>query len=143
MVRFKAPPSGEELFNNVVKPYLLNLARQRLETGTGIPGYASEPKYAAYKQALTGDLRPLRWLPGQREQLAPSLMFDTSPFHLSGPSPNGGFLGSNAPNAKVLDGGVNQFGETYPARNPYALNEAQQQELLNLIKRYTEARWNS
>ena len=130
---------GDEIFREVVKPYLYRVATQRLNAGD-LPGFNSEPKYRAYKKAVTGDLRPLRWKPG-REQLAPSLMSSNDSFSSVQISGSGGTLGSSAPSAKVLKGGVNQFGERYPARNPFALTEEQRQRLLKLIQDYVRAKW--
>jgi len=131
-------PDMAELFINVIQPYIMALAKRRLDTGEDFAPL--EPKYSKFKQRLTGDLRPLRWKEGEREQLAPSLMNPSDAYHILQVSSNEVTLGSNAPNAGVIYGGTNQFGEAFPARLPYHLTDENKLELEALVFAYIQSK---
>lgn len=68
-----------EVWWEVVKPWAEQHFQRQFDTGGehgGRPwvGYGNEPRYAAAKKSMVGHNRLLRWAPGTREQLAPSLM---------------------------------------------------------------------
>lgn len=126
--------SPEDIFKDVVRPFLYRIAQENLKAGR-LPGFEGEPKYRAYKLAVTGSLKPLRWKQG-REQLAPSLMYANDQYSASKINSDGGAIGSRAPNSNVLFGGINQFGESYPARNPYLMTPHQRQNLMKEISNY-------
>lgn len=78
--------------------------------------YAGEPKYEAFKQALGLTLAPLRWQPG-RERLVPALTNPLDSRHQWVRGPKGWRLSIAVEYlARLESGGVNQFGERFPAR---------------------------
>ncbi len=88
--------------------------------GQSWAGYGGEPKYAAYKMAITGHNDLLRWEKGgPHERLYPSLTqhgSDNQVWQTEGPL-NFRF-GSAAESAlDVLKGGRGPFGESSPARD--------------------------
>lgn len=102
---------------------LAEIARRQFETGGAYLGkpwadYSSEPKYAAYKKAIGADMRPLRWQPGKREIIAPALSNTSDANRFFSQSADGVQLGvKGVPYLqRIQEGGVNQFGERFPAR---------------------------
>lgn len=78
--------------------------------------YEAEPRYEAYKRALGASMEPLRWRAGM-EQLFPALTSPAHPLRKWGRGPRGWRLEINLPYlARLERGGVNQFGERFPAR---------------------------
>lgn len=104
-----------------VKPLMVEFARKQFVSSGSYGGkrwamYASEPKYEAYKMAMGATMAPLRWSPSL-ERLEPALTSPSSPFVRWGKFTN------KATMTVLLDyynelqkGGVNQFGERFPAR---------------------------
>lgn len=78
--------------------------------------YGGEPKYAAYKQALGAELMPLRWT-ASMQRVYPALTNPNHSDHKWLKTNNSVKLDITIPYlARIEQGGTNQFGETFPAR---------------------------
>lgn len=82
-------------------------------------GFAGEPRYEAYKRAQGALALPLRWKPGQ-ERLVPALTDPRHPDHVWAKTQRGFKLDITVPYLDNIErGGVNQYGERYPARRVF------------------------
>jgi phage gpG-like protein len=99
----------------------------------------SEPKWLALKKRLGVDTRPLRWLPGQQERLAPSFMERKHPEHVFRVLNREGIeFGSSVPYAQrhQQGGGTNPMGERIPQRRIAWLSDRNQERLAQLLAIY-------
>lgn len=114
--------------------------------GMAWAGYDREPKYKAWKQAITGDLTPLRWKGSDGERLMPSLTNPNHPNHVFRTSSDAVTMGTSLGYAgRLHKGGRNMFGEPHPARKLVGLGDRSTSRLAQLIAIYItrgEARGN-
>lgn len=146
MIKFKLKVSGMQralssirAFKNAIQDHesihrqltqrfmLLHMIRQFNSSGSH-GGAAWAPltgRYRALRLALTGNERPLEW-DGRRERLKPSLTQARHPLHQFNTRPNGASFGTNVPYAERLnEGGIDFFGDRFPARDIIALTQQQ------------------
>lgn len=126
--------------DNDVQLFFLTRAREMYRT-QGRSGdspwqdYSGEPKYRAYKQAITGDARLLRWSPG-RERLYPSLVANRHPDRVFERRGNKYTFGTRVPWADDIErGGRGPFGEPYPRRKVIAMSRGDEDLYARIIKR--------
>lgn len=135
-------------FDRVFLPYMERHMKRQFESdgrygGATWAGYGGEPQYRAFKRGIGASLRPLRWMPGKQERLAPSLLKrDANSVQTT--SRDAASYGTKLPYAKDLErGGIGPFGEPYPKRKIISTLPAQRQAMIDLIKRDIEARVGS
>ena len=123
--------------NSVVYPYMRDHVEQMLKTSGGHAGqrwdFSGEPLYARRKASLLGSRlgsMPLLWDP-KDALLLPSLINPRAAYSIFRLEPKRLVIGSSLPYAEdlLINGGTGPFGESFPARNPFHLTPAQQQEL--------------
>lgn len=120
----------------VAAPFLREHIRRQFDTagqhgGQPWAGFEGEPKYRAFRQRLDGKETPLQW---SRPDLRESL---TLPFHPSQVARKSGGLefGTRITYAgEATSGGVNRFGEPYPARPIFVFRPEQERELTEKIQ---------
>lgn len=97
-----------------------------------------EPKWAALKAALGADPRPLRWEPGARERLIPSLTNPRHPLHVAGVRGDAVVFGTRVKYAQRHHEGVglNPFGEQIPRRPLVGLSAKGRSRLAQLMAIY-------
>ena len=124
--------------------FLLARMRQRFDTqgrseDAPWPELArQEPLWAALKARAGADPRPLRWMPGARERLYPSLTDardESHRFELRGDEV---VMGTRLDYAADIDrgGGLNPFGEPIPARPLVRLGRTTREVMARLVKRH-------
>jgi len=128
------------LVKEIIHPFVIRHVRANFDAQGKLGGqnwnYNGEPKYAAYKMAATGHQEVLRWKKGRREILYPSLAFVNGFGHLFRMTSTSVRIGTTVPYAgRLAKGGVNQFGETYPGRNPMKMKRASKKNLVTMIQR--------
>lgn len=109
------------------------------EIGARWPGLeVGEPKWAALKAALGADPRPLRWQPGTRERLIPSLVNARHPLHVYGVRGQDIAFGTRVKYAARHHEGVgtNPFGERIPRRPLVGLSNKGRSRLAQLMAIY-------
>lgn len=128
-------------FDQIYHPFLLAHMRDVFRSGGAAAGaswrgYDGEPRYGAFKAAVLGQARPqpLRWKPGERERLFPSLTEEGGAHvHVTGKS--AARFGTEVPYAARLErGGTNQFGEPSPPRVFLRLDATRTAQLAELLK---------
>lgn len=128
-------------WRGVVGPFMYEHMDRQFRTqgaygGKPWAGYENEPFYRAYKRAVTGHLKVLRWKPGERERLYPSLTQGLDPDNILEITPTSFRFGTKVPYAADLNrGGVGPFGERYPARKIISFTDAQKNMLFVEIQR--------
>lgn len=111
--------TGEATHHTVVSFARKQVASSGAYGGEPWAYYASEPRYEAFKQAMSLTLAPLRWQPG-RERLVPALTNPLDPRHQWVRGPKGWRLSIALEYlSRIETGGVNQFGERFPARRVF------------------------
>lgn len=127
--------------NRVVYPWLRAHIEDQFETSGHHGGepwdFSGEPLYERSKIKRYGKqygTRPLL-IPKDKAELLPSLIDPSHPNALWRLSPGQLTLGSTLEwaNALLNTGGINPFGERFPARDPYVMTPAQRRELDDLI----------
>ena len=124
--------------------WLLLRIKQQIESqgqaeGTPWPSLEqSEPRWAKLKAALGADPRPLRWRPGERERLVPSLINPRHPLHIFAARGDAQVFGTAVPYAARHQNGtgVNPFGEPIPRRPLVTLSERSRSRLAQLLAIY-------
>lgn len=128
--------------NRVVYPWLLDHIEGQFETSGSWGGqpwsFSGEPIYERYKRALLGDdlaSKPLL-VDTEHERLRPSLVDPSHPDHVVRMEGGRLEIGSSVEYARRLlfEGGTGPFGESYPARNPFVMTDAQQEELFDEMR---------
>lgn len=134
----------EPTFEAIYHPFLLMHMRDQFASSGAAGGsrwadLSAEPRYAAYKRSIVGNVPVLRW-PTAREQLYPSLA-TRGPSHIERSSERAARFGTDVPHARTLErGGVGPFGERYPARKILVLGTNRSAELYSLLKQDVMAR---
>lgn len=129
---FNAP--REDLRAFFMAQYRWNFATQGRAQGHRWKDYSQEPKYRAFKRAITGDLMLLRWKGSDR--LMRALTTRSSSDQVFSTGRGGIVFGTSLPYADdLLRGGVNPFGERFPSRNYIALGSKTQKLLAKLLLR--------
>lgn len=124
--------------------WLLLRIKQQIESqgqaeGTPWPALEqSEPRWAKLKAALGADPRPLRWLPGERERLVPSLINPRHPLHVWANRGGAQVFGTAVPYAErhQTGTGTNPYGEPIPKRPLVTLSERSRSRLAQLMAIY-------
>lgn len=124
--------------------FLLARMRTRFETQGRSEGVQwpdllkQEPKWAALKAQLGADPRPLRWRPGVRERLYPSLTDARDRDHRFEVRGDEIMMASELDYAGRLDRGgeVNPLGEPIPARPLTKLGRTTREVMGRLLKRH-------
>lgn len=116
-----------------------HVASEGRDTGTPwAPLEAGEPKWAALKAALGADPRPLRWEPGVRERLVPSIINRRHPLHVFEVRGGDVRVGTRVQYARRHDEGIglNPFGEKIPARRLVGMSKRGRGRLSQLLAIY-------
>lgn len=131
------------IFRETVLPWIVEFVR--LQFGTqgahGASGrwadYSGEPKYRAYKQAMVGHLKLLRWeIGGEYEQLYPSLVNPGHSLNNTEIEDDRFLYETLVPHAPdVASDTIGPFGEPSPARPPIAVGAQQRTDLFRDIRR--------
>jgi phage gpG-like protein len=124
--------------------WMLLRIKQQIESqgqaeGTPWPALEqSEPRWAKLKAALGADPRPLRWEPGKRERLIPSLINARHPLHIWAARGDAYAFGTAVPYAgRHQNGtGTNPFGESIPKRPLVTLGDRSRGRLAQLMAIY-------
>lgn len=97
-----------------------------------------EPMWAALKRRVGADPRPLRWRPGARERLYPSLTDARDSAHRYEVLADEVRMSSTLPYAADVDrgGGKNPFGEPIPARPLAHLGRTTRAVMARTLKRH-------
>lgn len=92
--------------------------------------YGSEPKYLAFKEAIGAMPLPLRWT-SSMQRLYPALTKQSHPDRQLKKTTTGALLDIKIPYLKRIEqGGTNQFGEQFPARQIFPnQNKALQRDI--------------
>lgn len=113
-------PISEEIHDLLIDRMDQNFQTEGRSEGNPWAGYSQEPKYAAYKRAITGHNQILRWQKnGKYEELYPSLTQKGHGSHVwKWNSPRSVKYGTTARNAaSVQRAGIGPFGERSPERD--------------------------
>lgn len=134
-------------FDQVFHPFMLSHMRDVFRSGGAAAGqtwrgYASEPRYGAFKARILAQARPqpLRWQPGKKERLFPSLTSEGGE-HVHVSNSQAARFGTSVPYAARLEeGGIGPFGEPSPARPMVRIDAARTSDLVALLKQDVLAR---
>jgi hypothetical protein len=113
-----------ELVDKAAHDEVIRFAKKQFVSQGGYGGkpwayYGGEPKYRAYKEAMGASPLPLRWT-STMQRVYPALTDPNHPDHQWQSQGNNVSLQIGVPYfARLQEGGVNQFGENFPARVVY------------------------
>jgi len=128
-------------FDQVFHPYMLAHMQDVFRSGGAAAGrvwrgYEGEPRYGAFKAAVLAQARPqpLRWKPGEKERLFPSLVYEGGE-HVHTTSRSAARFGTAVPYAARLEeGGIGPFGEPSPPRPMLRLDAVGSARLAEVLK---------
>lgn len=127
--------------NEVIHPAFLQASRENIEGQGRLAGeswnYSTEPLYEAWKKKKGLSPYVMRWQPGTKERLFPSLTDPNHLFHYFRMTRNSASIGTLVSHARDLTvGGVNDItGETYPGRTLLAMGGSKKKKVTTDIQR--------